>query len=66
MRFEILQIGLELAKIKSFLLIAGLNKALKPFRNTQATFLVDSLDEFKAYLKEKGAEIFPGPKKVPT
>ena len=66
MRFEIPQIGLELAQIGDILLIAGSEEALKPFRSTQATFLVDSLDEFKAYLEEKGAEIIRGPDKVPT
>ena len=66
MRFKIPQIGLELAQIENILLIAGSDEALKPFRSTQATFLVDSLDEFKAYLKEKGAEIVRGPNKVPT
>lgn len=66
MRFKIPQIGLELAQIGSILLIAGSDEALKPFRSTQATFLVDSLDEFKAYLEEKGAEILRGPDKVPT
>ena len=66
MRFEIPQIGLELAQIDNILLIAGSDEALKPFKGTQATFLVDSLDEFKAYLEEKGAEIIRGPNKVPT
>jgi predicted enzyme related to lactoylglutathione lyase len=66
MRFEIPQIGLKLAQIKNILLIAGSDEALERFRSTQATFLVDSLDEFKAYLEEKGAEILRGPNKVPT
>jgi len=66
MRFEIPQIGLELAQIGNVLLIAGSEEALKPFRGTQATFLVDSLDEFRAFLEEKGAEIIRGPDKVPT
>lgn len=66
MRFEIPQIGLELAQIGDILLIAGSDGALKPFRNTQATMLVDSLDEFRTYLKEKGAEIIRGPTEVPT
>lgn len=66
MRFQIPQIGLELAQIGDILLVAGSEEALKPFRNTQATFLVDSLDEFKVFLKEKGAEIIRGPAKVPT
>jgi predicted enzyme related to lactoylglutathione lyase len=65
-RIEIPQIGLELAQIGDILLIAGTDEALQPFRSTQATFLVDSLDEFRAYLEEKGAEIIRGPDKVPT
>ncbi|AKB54407.1 MULTISPECIES: VOC family protein [Methanosarcina] len=66
MRFAIPQIGLELVQIENVLLIAGSDEALKLFRSTQATFLVDSLNEFKAYLEEKGAEIIRGPNKVPT
>lgn len=63
---KISQISLEIAQIGDILLIAGSDEALKPFRSTQATFLVDSLDEFKAYLEEKGAKIIRGPTKVPT
>lgn len=66
MRFEIPNIGLELAQIGDILLISGSEEALKPFRSTQATFLVDSLDEFKAFLEEKGAEIIREPARVPT
>lgn len=65
-RFEIPQIGLELAQIGDILLIGGSKEALKPFRSTQATLLVDSLDEFRDFLEEKGAEIIRGPAKVPT
>ena len=50
MRFEIPQIGLELAQVGEILLIAGSDEALKPFRSPQATMLVDSLDEFKTCL----------------
>lgn len=66
MQFEIPQLGLELAQIGDVLLIAGSEEALKPFRSTQATMLVNSLDEFKNYLKEKGAVIIRGPDTVPT
>ena len=66
MRFEIPQIGMELAQVGEILLIAGSDEALKPFRSPQATMLVDSLDEFKTYLEEKGAEIIRGPNTVPT
>lgn len=63
---KIPQISLELAQIEDILLVAGSDEDLEPFRSTQATFLVDSLDEFKAYLEEKGAKIIRGPTKVPT
>jgi predicted enzyme related to lactoylglutathione lyase len=66
MRFNMPQIGLELAQVGDILLIAGSDEALKPFRSTQATFLVDSVDEFKAYLEEKGAKLIRGPNKVLT
>ena len=66
MRFEISQIGLELAQVGDILLIVGSEEALKPYRITQATFLVDSLDEFKAYLEEKGAEVIRESAKAPT
>ncbi|AKB31533.1 hypothetical protein MSSIH_0843 [Methanosarcina siciliae HI350] len=66
MCFEIPQIGLELAQIGNILRIAGSDETLKPFRSTRTTFLVDSLDEFRVLLEEKGAEIIRGPDKVPT
>ncbi|WP_440948692.1 VOC family protein [Methanosarcina sp. T3] len=66
MRFEIPQIGTELVQIREILPIFGLDEALKPFRNTQATFPVDSLDDFRAYPEEKGAGIIRKPNKVPT
>ncbi|AKB27592.1 hypothetical protein MSSAC_0902 [Methanosarcina siciliae C2J] len=61
MRFDIPQISLELAQIGDILLIAGSDETLKPFRSTQATFLVDSPDEFRAHLEENGAKIIRGP-----
>lgn len=57
---------LNLAQVGDILLVAGSDEALKTFRSTQATFLVDSLDEFKVYLEEKGAILIRGPNKVPT
>lgn len=51
--------------MEEILLIVSPEQALKPFRSTQATMLVDTLDEFQDYLKEKGAEILRGPNEVP-
>ncbi len=57
---------LELAMVGYVLLIAGSDEALRPFRNTQATFLVDSLNDLKDKLVRHGAVIMEGTKKVPT
>ncbi len=42
-RFEYMAVGLELARVKNFLIISGTDKAIEPFRKTIATILVDSL-----------------------
>jgi hypothetical protein len=60
------EVDLELASVGSFLLLGGSESALKPFRDTKATLLVDSLDEFKTFLELNGAVIIRGPQKVPT
>jgi hypothetical protein len=66
MCFEMPHIGLKLAQMGDILLIADSDEALKPYRITMATMLVDSLDEFKAYMEGKGAEFIREPAKVPT
>lgn len=64
--FKIQNMGLELAEVGDFLLIAGTEEALRPFRNTVVTILVDSVDEYKTYLESQGATILRGPSQVPT
>ncbi|KLU63321.1 glyoxalase-like domain protein [Peptococcaceae bacterium CEB3] len=66
MRFAYPEVHLELATVGDILLIAGSNETLKPFRNTKATFLVDSVQEFKSCLEQTGAKIIRGVKEVPT
>lgn len=66
LRFVMPQAGLELAQIGNILIIAGNEESLKPFRNTQATILVDSIDQFKAFLEKRGSQIIRGPSEVPT
>jgi len=66
MRIPMPEVGLELAQIDDILIIAGLEPALKPFKRTQATFLVDSVEEYRSFLKENGSRIIRGPQKVPT
>lgn len=65
-RFKYSQVGLEIARIGNVLIISGSNQALKPFRDTQATFLVDSINEFKDLLLNNGASIIRDLKEVPT
>ena len=65
-RFEMPQNGLELASIDDLLLICGKEEDLNPFKQTNATFLVDSLDEFKDFLESVGSTIIREPSQVPT
>ncbi|WP_369367971.1 VOC family protein [Streptomyces sp. CG4] len=56
----------ELASIGGFLLVAGSEQALAPFRDVQSTVLVDTLDGLQALLAEHGGELLDGPNEVPT
>ncbi len=66
LRFKYPQENLELAQIGNILILAGSNEALKPFRDTKATFLVESVIEFKDFLLNNGATIIRDLKAVPT
>jgi predicted enzyme related to lactoylglutathione lyase len=66
MRFKYPEVGLELAQVGSVLLLAGSEAALEPFKATKATFLVDSLIEYKEKLVKSGAAILREQKQVPT
>lgn len=65
-RFSYQAMGLELAEVGNLLIIAGPDSALDMIRETQVTFLVDSIDQFKLYLESSGCEILRGPQQVPT
>ncbi|MEU6444468.1 hypothetical protein [Streptomyces sp. NPDC047046] len=58
--------GIELAAIGGFLLLAGPPEALAPVRTTQATVVVDALDEVLDRAPREGAEILAPPRTVPT
>lgn len=60
------ELNLELASVGDFLLIAGSDAALEPFRTTVATILVDSLADFRSFLERSGAAVISGPQAVPT
>jgi len=65
-RFSYSAVGLELAQVRDILILAGTEEALRPFRHTLATFLVDSLDEYHRFLAAHDATIISPPKAVPT
>lgn len=66
LRFLYSEVGLELASVGQFLLLCGSAEALKTFRDTQTTLIVDSVDEFKKFLERNETKIIRGPKIVPT
>lgn len=65
MRIPMPEVGLELAQIDDILIIAGLEPALKPFKRTQATFLVDSVEDYHFSWKKTDQELFEALKKSP-
>lgn len=65
-RFEYKQAGLEIAMINNLLIIAGTDMALEPFKKTSATFLVDSISEYRDFLIQSGAVIIRDVQQVPT
>jgi predicted enzyme related to lactoylglutathione lyase len=66
LRIAMPEAGLELAQVGDVLIIGGNDDALIPFRQTRATFLVDSLAEYHRFLTENGTTILRPPQKVPT
>ena len=65
-RFIYKEANLELAQVGSILLLCGSDEALEPFKDTKATFLVDSIIEFKDFLLKNRAKIIRDIKEVPT
>lgn len=66
MRFEHKQFHLELAQVGCVLIICGTDEVLESFKNTKASFIVDSIIEFKDFLLENGATIMKDVKETPT
>ncbi|MFG1694094.1 VOC family protein [Nonomuraea sp. NPDC049309] len=56
----------ELASIGGCLLVAGTPQALAPYRDVQATAIVDSIDDVFAIVAREGGETLDGPNDVPT
>lgn len=66
LRFSMPDLHLELASVRGLLLIGGSEEALRPFRQTSATFLVDDLDAYRSRLLAAGATIVRDRREVPT
>ncbi|KPC61859.1 hypothetical protein ADL29_22260 [Streptomyces chattanoogensis] len=58
--------GLNLASIGGYLLLAGSEEALAPYRGTHATAIVESIDQVLRLTEQHGGEILDGPNEVPT
>jgi predicted amidohydrolase len=58
--------GLELAAVGGVLVVAGDEEILAPYGSTQATLIVDDLDECTALLARAGAQVLRRPRQVPT
>ncbi|MEU3505256.1 hypothetical protein ABZ726_32625 [Streptomyces hundungensis] len=58
--------GLNLASVGGYLLLAGSDDALAPYRGTHATAIVESLDQILSITEQHGGEILDGPNEVPT
>jgi len=66
LRFDYHEHDLRLAQVASILFIAGTEQSLAPFVETQATFMVDDIQDFAAHLPTVGVEVLKPPKPVPT
>jgi predicted enzyme related to lactoylglutathione lyase len=66
LKFKYTEMNLELAQIGNILILSGTDEALIPFKDTKATFLVDSVIEFREFLLKNGAVIVRDLKEVPT
>lgn len=65
-RFDYKQVGLEIARVDSLLIIAGTEQTLETFKGVAATFLVDSVSEYKDFLCQNGALVLKDIQEVPT
>ncbi|MFF1282867.1 VOC family protein [Streptomyces sp. NPDC058299] len=58
--------GLDLATVGDYLLLAGSEEDLAPYRGTHATTVVESIDHILRITERHGGEILEGPDEVPT
>lgn len=65
-RFKYAEMDLELANIGPVIIIAGSDDALKEYRATNATFIVDSVQEVKDFIVQDGGAVVRDIRAVPT
>jgi predicted enzyme related to lactoylglutathione lyase len=65
-RFVVAGRGLTVALLGSVTLISGDEQALAPLREVRATFIVDSIADVEAHLRENGATILQAPTATPA
>ncbi len=66
LRLNYTEMNLQLAQVGNILILSGSDEALSPFIDTKATFLVDSVIEYKEFLLKNGATIIRDIREVPT
>jgi len=65
-KFEVSSKGISVAKIGNVLIIGGSEETLTPLRQIRAIFVVDSIDDYDAYLRANSATILQPPTPTPT
>ncbi|SMG23044.1 glyoxalase [Paraburkholderia susongensis] len=56
-RLSFPEMGIEVAVIGAFIVLAGTDEALAPVRHIEAALIVDSLDDFAGPLRSLGASV---------
>lgn len=65
-RFKYAEMDLELANIGQLIIIAGSDSALQQFRETSATFIVDSVTDVKNFILNENGTVVRDIRTVPT
>jgi len=65
-RLSFAETGIEVAVVGAFILLGGTEEALATVQHVQATFIVDSLDEFSMWLEKNGAQVTAEPRHSPV
>jgi predicted enzyme related to lactoylglutathione lyase len=58
-------LGIEVAIVGRFILLAGSDQSLAPVRDAQAVLMVDGLDDVASWLQEQGGELLHEPRSAP-